>query len=135
MPSQHLSCFFLIATVNVFDRGIHHRVTMTFVGYLSAAIIAAIIWCPNHPLKPILEWQPLRWVGMISYGVYLWHVPIFHVIEPLKADPILKSAIGLCATFAIATVSFYVMERPLLRLKDRIGHSSTMPQVASAQSS
>lgn len=71
----------------------------------------------------------LCYIGRISYGVYLYHFPIFYylglrgvaysVVQGSEPPQWYLLAGGVAATFVVATVSFYVIERPLLKLKDR----------------
>ena len=77
------------------------------------------------PLRLLLEAVPLCWVGRISYGVYLWHVPVFLIAKDSPLPGRQRTIIILAFTFAVASLSYYVMERPILRLKDRIGHPSS----------
>jgi peptidoglycan/LPS O-acetylase OafA/YrhL len=70
----------------------------------------------------ILRNRALAWLGLISYGIFLWHQPI--VDEVAKRDwGDWRFAGVTLATFAIActcaAVSYYVLERPLLRFKHR----------------
>lgn len=62
-----------------------------------------------------LSVRPLVWIGRISYGLYLWHWPINVWLTPTRAgahgDALNLSRLG--ATFAAATVSYYVVERPV----------------------
>jgi peptidoglycan/LPS O-acetylase OafA/YrhL len=72
--------------------------------------------------RMILRNRVLAWLGLISYGIFLWHHPI--VGELAKRDWGDWRFAGMAlATFAIATAcaatSYYVLERPLLRFKDR----------------
>jgi peptidoglycan/LPS O-acetylase OafA/YrhL len=64
-----------------------------------------------------LAWRPLVLIGQISYGVYLWQQlflgPQIPAFEAIRTFPI-----GLAATFVVAAVSYYFLERPLLRLKE-----------------
>jgi peptidoglycan/LPS O-acetylase OafA/YrhL len=79
-----------------------------------------------HPagyLGRFLEWAPLRWVGRISYSLYLWQ-QLFCVEEvqyrsaylgPLQAWPW-----NLLPVLACATASYYLVERPLIRVGHRL---------------
>jgi peptidoglycan/LPS O-acetylase OafA/YrhL len=72
--------------------------------------------------RVILRNRVLAWLGLISYGIFLWHHPI--VGELSERDWGDWRFLGMTlATFAIATAcaaaSYYVLERPLLRFKDR----------------
>jgi peptidoglycan/LPS O-acetylase OafA/YrhL len=82
----------------------------------AAALVCtlAVAGCPAG-----LSWRPLAFVGKISYGLYLWHGVLiwYHLPWPV-AVPL---------SIAIAIASYYVIERPFLRLKDRIGRSRPVP--------
>lgn len=72
--------------------------------------------------RMILRNRVLAWLGLISYGIFLWHQPI--VGELAKRDWGEWRFAGMTlAAFAIATAcaaaSYYVVERPLLRFKHR----------------
>jgi peptidoglycan/LPS O-acetylase OafA/YrhL len=81
-----------------------------------------------------VEWtraRPLAWVGLVSYGVYLWHYAVIQkasqnagILDALGTSPgerfAVLVAIGLAGAVAIASVSYYVVERPFLLLKRRV---------------
>jgi len=85
------------------------------VGVAAAAVIFAAV-APG-PIARVLSPRPLRWVGMISYGVYLWHWPLFLVITEQRTGLDGGALFGarVAATFVIATASFYLVERPIRR--------------------
>jgi len=60
-------------------------------GFLMAALVFAFtVAASTHPASPvgaILDVAPIRWVGERSYGIYLWHWPIFLVTRPGIDNP------------------------------------------------
>lgn len=63
----------------------------------------------------MMEWKPLRWVGVVSYGLYLWHKPLML----LSWGPWVGLAVALAATW----LSWRYVEAPFLALKRRLGDS------------
>jgi peptidoglycan/LPS O-acetylase OafA/YrhL len=109
------------ASFHSFMNGIFHRGGMSLVGFLSALLLAGAIWCRPLPLRLLLEAAPLRWTGRVSYGVYLWNIPFFVMASDLPLLGWQQAIVMLAATFPVASLSYYVMERPILRLKDQTG--------------
>lgn len=61
-----------------------------------------------------LALAPLRAIGRISYGLYLYHLPIYQVV--IYPEPTAwRTTLAIVATFAVATVSYWLIERPILR--------------------
>ena len=69
---------------------------------------------PGARWRVVLGLAPVRYVGRISYGLYLWHYPLF-LWWTTSARPLRASTAGLRVgvTFAMATASFYLVERPI----------------------
>jgi peptidoglycan/LPS O-acetylase OafA/YrhL len=71
-------------------------------------------------------------IGWISYGVYLWHVPVFLQLGVLRqpgdsAAPLGRSALACSLTFAAALTSYVLIERPFLGYNARLG---AKPEIA-----
>lgn len=73
-----------------------------------------------------LDWAPMRYLGRISYGLYVYHQPItWFAFEVRKlgldagATQLVAAIIAFFGTLLIASASFHFMEKPLLNLKDR----------------
>ena len=82
---------------------------------LTAVVIAAVVRTDTH--RRLLAFGPLVALGRISYGVYLFHWPIFLWLSPdrtgLSFAPLL--ALRLATTLAIALASFHFVEEPIRR--------------------
>jgi peptidoglycan/LPS O-acetylase OafA/YrhL len=74
----------------------------------------------------VFEFAPLVWIGKISYGLYLWHFPIFEASRRVfegKMNPIFYQIIGFITTLLVATASYYLLEQRFLRF-NRKGRST-----------
>jgi peptidoglycan/LPS O-acetylase OafA/YrhL len=74
--------------------------------------------------RRILSWRVLAWLGLISYGIYLWQVPVltqlsrWHFGTHSVVHPWLWWTAGtLAMTAVIAALSYYLLERPILSFK------------------
>ena len=96
-----------------------HAGGFTILAATTALLLINLVLTDKGTLHTVLESKLLVWVGRISYGLYLWHYPMFKWVKYLNAPWPVKLALAVFATFAVASLSFYLMERPLLRLKKR----------------
>ncbi len=82
-----------------------------------AGVVSAIVQPASSPLISLLSIRPIRWVGAISYGLYLWHWPVQIAISEGRTRLVGWELAGvrLAVTFAIATLSFYLLELPIRR--------------------
>jgi peptidoglycan/LPS O-acetylase OafA/YrhL len=89
--------------------------------FLFALGVAAVIFCAvtaqAAPLSRALGNPVFRYIGMISYGAYLWHLPLFVLLDASRLHlyglPLLAVRIGV--TLMVATASFYLVEEPIRR--------------------
>ncbi len=92
---------------------------------IDALCIAALIWlCVSHSKTLIGQFLELRFMvalGLVSYSVYLWQ-QLF--LKPAGAGWAVSWPINLLLVFTVAAVSYYLIERPFLALKDRLEHDS-----------
>jgi hypothetical protein len=67
----------------------------------------------------LLSWPPLRWIGLISYGLYLYHWPVFLILdtERLGWPPVPLFALQMTVTTAIAVASYHWLEMPVRRMQ------------------
>jgi peptidoglycan/LPS O-acetylase OafA/YrhL len=82
--------------------------------------------------RRVLAWPPLAWMGLVSYGIFLWHLPFAEQFtDHLPHSYVLITLATAAAATACATLSYYLVERPLLRFKDPRGRRrQTAPPAA-----
>jgi hypothetical protein len=91
-------------------------------GFLGLAVIVALlIAAASHPASPLgrrMGSQPWRYLGQRSYGLYLWHWPVFMLTRPsldIPLDGIPLVIVRLAITVGIAELSFRFVEMPIRR--------------------
>lgn len=92
---------------------------------LICCIIVAIEVEPHSGFAKALSWKPIVWIGELSYGIYLWHWPIFVFLNAERtglSEPVLL-VVRLALTLLLATISYYWIEQPIRtkKLQRRIG--------------
>lgn len=130
-------CFIGLIAGSLLLFGNLHQDNMLFptIGYsLTAAFFTAIVYLFLKYEANISVWAShlnlLRFAGRISYGMYVYHIPIYLVLcnllsRTIKAsssfsvteNPVFVSALSILLTVFASTVSFYALERPILSLK------------------
>ena len=89
------------------------------VAWLVVLIIFDATHNPRSFLRPLLCWSPLVQLGVISYGVYLWHTVVCGFFRWSNPSIFAEQMVTIFGGIAAAALSFYIVERPFLRLKKR----------------
>lgn len=116
-----------IIIIAVFSRMVNpwmYTYGFTFLELLTSILILDVVINPHSITGKILNTKWLVWVGSISYGLYLWHHPIFRVLQNLGCDYVLVLSLGSLLAFILAAVSYYVVELPILQFKRKFSTSA-----------
>jgi peptidoglycan/LPS O-acetylase OafA/YrhL len=109
------------------NHGIARSLLFSFVALAGFGLVGLALGRVNARLSALLRAGWLRYLGKISYGLYIYHATVFqavhlqvvaHATHPdAPATKLMRSAIAMTLSVMLASVSWYALERPILRLK------------------
>jgi peptidoglycan/LPS O-acetylase OafA/YrhL len=122
---------FVASLVIYWDLPALYRGGLLALNLCAAALIGHLVLRPESVATRILATQPLPAIGRISYGLYLYHIPVNYLVvgHPARWTGLPAAATAIALTFLVAGLSFWFVERPVLGLKRRFGSMSQMPRV------
>ena len=86
---------------------------MVLLSIATAGVVAAAA-CPATLVGRVLGWEPLRQLGVRSYGIYLWHFPVIVLTGQPGGGPARKAA-QVALTVGAAALSWRYVEEPVRR--------------------
>jgi peptidoglycan/LPS O-acetylase OafA/YrhL len=94
-----------------------YLVTMPLVWVSTAVLVAGAHL--DSPVTRFLSRRPIVYVGMISYGLYLYHAPVAEGLLHLGLRRMFHAPLAIVVTLLVAAASYRWLERPFLALKQR----------------
>lgn len=103
-----------------------HASTALLGAAMAAVLVLLVSERPDGTssrLALALEWQPVRGVGVVSYSVYLWHQPVINwlllhrLVAGGGAGLVANVGVVAAATLALAVPTYWLVERPAMRLR------------------
>jgi peptidoglycan/LPS O-acetylase OafA/YrhL len=101
--------------------------TTNMVGIAAAGLLTAVVLpsgrrgVEGNVLARRLEWSPVRYAGLISYSVYLWHVPVILGLEKYSltfgagaTGLVLTTLLTTVVVAALASLTYFFVERPAM---------------------
>lgn len=97
------------------DSWLLYRGGLLLCGLAVAVVIAAGVHPARGIVARLLSLAPLRWLGLISYGAYLWHWPIYVVIDTARTgwEGWWLLGLRLGVTLVVSVASYYALEQPI----------------------
>lgn len=112
-----LGLIVILALLNEFSPWLY-RGGFAITSLLTATVIAVIAH-PAGGFGLVLTNPVMAWIGTRSYGIYLWHWPIFMITRPgfdVGSDHVTTFLIRLALTFGVTGLSYRYVESPIRRL-------------------
>jgi peptidoglycan/LPS O-acetylase OafA/YrhL len=83
----------------------------------TAAVIAGVVQAPRGPVALALSWAPLRALGRVTYGGYLWYWPVLLLMTAARTHTSGWLLFGerTAVTFGLAAASYHLLEMPIRR--------------------
>ena len=108
----------LVATVDQRGQWLSRGGLCAFALLSTVLVVAALF---AAPVRALLSLRPLPWIGRLSYGIYLYHWPVFLVLSPTRLGWSRWSlfALRVPMTVAVAVVSYYLVEQPIRARRTR----------------
>jgi peptidoglycan/LPS O-acetylase OafA/YrhL len=105
----------------------YHRY-LTIMAVVTALLVAMVALVPRdhaagNPLIRLLEWPPIRYTGLISYSIFLWHYPIVYwlrindVTIDGRGGYFVNLVIVAAITWILASITYRFVEAPFMRRK------------------
>jgi peptidoglycan/LPS O-acetylase OafA/YrhL len=92
-----------------------YRGGLVILSVATVGVLAAVA-CPGSLLGRVLGVAPLRWLGVRSYGIYLWHFPVIVLTSPPNsAEDLPRAAAQVTASILLAALSWRYLEEPVRR--------------------
>ena len=112
---------FALSVPVIFDTRAQELYQMLVFGPIAVLLLLPAVFGDSAGGLPrrILGNRVVAWLGMISYSFFLWHLLFAQEVSELSGN-LVDALIGtIVATTAVAAISYYAVERPLMRLKYR----------------
>lgn len=107
-----------ILTVNARDMRLF-TVNLTLINFCFALCLFNLVSWPGSLSVALLRLPPMVALGKISYALYLWHYPFYVWIDSMGMKGWEGSVAIVAGSILAATLSYFLVERPFLRLKHR----------------
>ena len=100
-------------------------IALQLLGYSFTLWVISTMLHPESLTTRVLEWHPLRFLGRLSYSIYVWQVLFYSKNSPAQVDSHLLLILSerpwkYVATACAALLSYYLIEKPMIRLGHRL---------------
>jgi peptidoglycan/LPS O-acetylase OafA/YrhL len=88
-------------------------VSSAFIGLASSALVVGLDYAAPPIVRRCLSLRPMVTIGVLSYGIYLWHGPLMHIVQNFAETGRNWRALAAVITVVVASVSHRYLEMPV----------------------
>jgi peptidoglycan/LPS O-acetylase OafA/YrhL len=94
-------------------------IDLPLCGLAATFVVLGVVAAPEGLLSRMLSHRLLVATGLLSYSLYLWHMPIIWLVDLHVRTEIVRVSLALGASAVLGLASFHLIEQPLRRARDR----------------
>ena len=110
-----LALLICIMSVSVLTAGYVYEWLLAIVSILSMVVVAVVVYPAADGFRAILGWKPFVEIGRRSYGLYLWHWPIFVIGSVYHSGSWPKFIVAIAITAGVSEACYRLIETPIRR--------------------
>jgi peptidoglycan/LPS O-acetylase OafA/YrhL len=126
----------ILSTLVIRDPTFRQTLRFTIQNAALVPIVLSAVFTPRYlAAKTMLNWRPVKWIGVLSYSLYLWHYAVFDLARAAlgEAPALIQYGIGWLLAFCVALLIYFLVERPVFKLR-RLAGSKAHEQIAGSVS-
>ena len=122
---RHASLFYAVIAFAIFSIPTSDvSGAIRFLGHIAMTLwLSSIVLTPNHPMTRVLEFKPFAYIGIVSYGMYLYHLwgmqAANMIAETLGMDSAVVFPLTVAITLAVSAASYHFFEKHFLNMRKR----------------
>lgn len=113
----------VILVPDIFGKIVDRRISTDYLD--KSFLLFGIVWSGfimlchlgSGVLRKIISFKAIRFIGIISFSIYLWNPPVIFFIKQTSLDPVVKAWSVILMTIIVSTISYLVIERPFMQIR------------------
>ena len=117
-----LAVMAILASFLIRDEGFRYTARFSLQGLALLTLFYNLFFTSTFKwIITLLEWKPLAWFGIISYALYLWHVPLIDICRRFYGEHPFSYAVALVLCLYAASFSYDMVEKRFLSFRKAFG--------------
>jgi peptidoglycan/LPS O-acetylase OafA/YrhL len=116
--------FAILSTFVIRDTLFRQTFRFTIQNIALVPLVLSAVVTPRYlAVKKVLNCRPLKWIGVLSYSLYLWHFAMFDLTKATLGDlpELVRYGAGWLLAFCLAVAIHFLVERPMFKLRRLAG--------------